>query len=248
VWSGNPTASAAHLLERSPVKLLQQDDRRTVIKNCKLGILPIFLSFSLFCAAQSGKVENLPQMTDPNVSQAVRNVLQPEGHKVLLDDGSTACEIWLRQNVPARHQTAATGAIYPELGDSTLLGVISFPQASSDYRGDAIKPGTYTLRYELLPNDGNHLGVAPNRDFLLLIPAASDSNPESAYKFEELVKLSREVTGTQHPAPLAMVQAPAGDEPAVSKDNEDHWIFSSKLQAGGSSLAVALVVKGTAPQ
>jgi len=129
------------------------------------------------------------------------------------------------------------------------VGVISFPQAKTDYRGQNIRKGTYTLRYELIPNDGNHLGVAPNRDFVLLVPAASDDNPDATFKFDELISLCRKATGTKHPGPLCLVQPESGTAAAVSKDEEDHWIFSAGIKlASGEDLPIALVVKGTAPQ
>ena len=62
----------------------------------------------------------------------------------------------------------------------------NFPKGMSDYRGQAIPPGSYTLRYAMLPQDGNHMGVAPNPDFLLAIPAAIDSDPQQNYLFRKL--------------------------------------------------------------
>jgi hypothetical protein len=205
---------------------------------------------SQVCAAQAGKIDKLGPLTDPAVPEPVRTALDNAGYKVLLKDGSVACEIWLRHNVAARSKKEEVpGAIYPQLSESALVGVISFPPASTDYRGQSIKAGPYTLRYELLPDDGNHLGVAPNRDFLLLVPAASDADPGATYGFDQLVDLSRQATGTRHPAPLNMVQVASGAEPSLSKDDEDHWIFSAALKlSSGENLPFGLVVKGTAPQ
>jgi len=102
----------------------------------------------------------------------------------------------------------------------------------------------------LLPNDGNHLGAAPNRDFLLLIPTASDPDPNAAFKFEELVNLSRKATGTKHPGPLSLIQPETkGTAVAVSKDDQDHWILAGGLKlASGEEIPFALVVRGTAQQ
>jgi hypothetical protein len=104
------------------------------------------------------------------------------------------------------------------------------------------------LRYALLPNDGNHLGVAPNRDFLLLIPAASDPDPNAIYKFQELVRLSSQATGTAHPAPISMVQPHDGAETSIMKDEDGHWVFSAKLAVGSGEIPFSFVIKGTAPQ
>jgi hypothetical protein len=204
--------------------------------------------FTGICIAQAGKVEVIGP-PDPSVPEAVRNALDTKGYRVRLDDGTTACEIWLRKSVPGVAKKNSSDALYWQLAESTLVGVISFPQATTDYRGEAVKAGAYTLRYELMPNDGNHLGVAPSRDFLLLVPAASDADPGATFKFEELVSLSRKTTGTRHPGPLSLVQAGGSGAPAVSKDDEEHWVFTASLKlVSGEDLPFALVVKGTAPQ
>jgi hypothetical protein len=138
---------------------------------------------------------------------------------------------------------------YPQLADSTLVGVIHFSQAAADFRGHRIPAGFYTLRYELMPN-GNHLGATPNRDFLLVVPAASDGDPGATFKFQELATMSARTTGTKHPSPLRLVQADAEPStPAVSKDDQDHWTFSGGMRlSSGEELPFALVVKGTAQQ
>jgi hypothetical protein len=204
---------------------------------------------SLALAAQTGKIEPIGAVTDSRVAEGVKKVLEPKGYRVSLDDGSVVCEIWLRNKIPAQPKKDSPGALYSQLAESALVGVISFPQATTDYRGQNIPKGAYTLRYELIPNDGNHLGVAPNRDFVLLVPAASDDNPDATFKFDELVSLSRKATGTKHPGPLSLVQPESGTAAAVSKDDEDHWIFSAAIRlASGEDLPFALIVKGTAPQ
>ena len=41
-----------------------------------------------------------------------------------------------------------------------------------------MKPGVYTLRFALQPQNGNHLGVSSNREFLLVCPSALDTTPD----------------------------------------------------------------------
>ena len=210
----------------------------------------LFLLFSVWLSqAQTGKVETIAGPPEGNVPQAVKDALEAKGYRVTLDDGSVACEIWLRRAVPAQAKKDVAGAVYPQLAESTMLGVISFPHDATDYRGQMVKAGIYSLRYELIPNDGNHLGVSPNRDFALLVPLSSDSDPNATFKFEELVNLSRKTTGTRHPAPMNLPQPSGAAAGTVAKDDEDHWILSAELKlASGESLPFALVVKGTAPQ
>jgi hypothetical protein len=215
----------------------------------QLSLIAVVVTLCLACLAQTGGVEAVGPVPDSGVPAAVVQVLDSHGNRLTLAGGAVICDIWLRKSVPA--QTAkkeSDGLVYPELPESTLVGLISFPKAATDYRGQPIAPGTYTLRYELIPNDGNHLGVSPNRDFLLLVPAALDSDPAATFKFDELVQMSRKATGTNHPGPLSLTQA-SGSTSALTKDAEDHWIFSGALKLdSGKDLPFALIVKGTAAQ
>ena len=211
-----------------------------------VALIALLTASSLAGFAQA-KVEKLGPLTDSSVPEAVRKALEPAGYRVILADGSVACELWLRQSIPAQAKTDVEGLLYPQLAQSTLIGVISFPKASTDYKGDAIKPGVYTLRYELLPNDGNHMGVAQNRDFVLLIPAAADTDPDAKLPYNQMLDLSRKATGTQHPGPLSMVSATSA-EPAVSQNEDGNWVFSGALKVGSSEVPFGLIVKGSAPQ
>lgn len=196
--------------------------------------------------AGSAKVERTGRPASPAIPDSIWKVLDPEGYRVILEDGSELCDIWLRSDTPQSSSKASDSALYPQLAPSTMLGVISFPKATTDYKGETAPAGLYTMRYELLPANGNHLGVAPNPDFVLLVPAASDPDPTGLFKAPELINLSRKTTGSQHPAPFSLVQAGNSE---IAKDDQDHWIFSAKLgMAGGSQVRLGLVVKGTAPQ
>jgi|SRR5579862_1693030 len=212
----------------------------------RIAFLCLLLS-GYFCVAQSGKVEPLALLSNAGLSENLKNVLETSGYHLALSNGDILCDIWLRKDVPTQAKKDAPDALYPELAESTLIGLISFPKAGSDYRGQSIPAGFYTMRYELLPDDGNHLGVAPNRDFVLLIPVENDPDPSASFKFDQLVSLSRKATGTRHPGPLSLVQP--GSASGLSKDEEDHWVFTTSLKLqNGHELPVGLIVKGTAPQ
>jgi hypothetical protein len=205
------------------------------------------LLLSLVCAAQTGNVETVGPLKDSSVPDAVRQTLDSKGYRLVLDD-EAPLELWLRKSIPSQAKKDSPDVIYTELPESTLVGVLHFTKPGSDFRGQQVPAGSYTLRYALIPNDGNHLGVAPNRDFLLLIPAQSDTDPNANFKFEQLVELSRKATGTRHPGPLSLVP-PTGKEPTLSKNDQDYWIFSSAAKlASGEELPLALVVKGAAQQ
>jgi hypothetical protein len=122
------------------------------------------------------------------VSDALRQSVEDSSYRVTLE-GGWAAEFWFVKQLKIEKRESA-GALYPQLSDGEFVGVFNLSQAMTDYRGQNIAAGTYTLRYQALPQDGNHMGVAPNPDFLLAIPAANDSMPEAGYAYRKLVTLS----------------------------------------------------------
>jgi hypothetical protein len=227
----------------------REDDVRRICgpRGFQLSAITLILLCALPCIAQAGKVEKIGSASDSAISDAVKNTLEATGYRLTTSDGFS-CEVWWRKSVPAQAKKDVPGTLYLQFGESALLGIISYPQSAADYRGQPVKPGVYTLRYALLPNDANHLGVAPNRDFVLLVPAAADANPDATPKPDELVELSRKASGTRHPAAMSLTQAQRAT-PSLSKDGEDHWIFAATVKlSSGDELPVALIVKGTAPQ
>jgi hypothetical protein len=200
-------------------------------------------------SGQTRKVEPIGPLTESMVPEAVRAAVSAKGYRFTPDDASAAIEIWYRKEVPAQPKGTSSNAVYDRLTPSALVGVLHFTKASTDYRGQSVADGFYTLRATLMPDDGNHLGVAPSRDFLLLVPAAADPGPDATPKFADLVALSRQASGTKHPAPLSLVPAEAGTAPALTKDDEGHIIFTATVRLiSGEDLPIALIVKGTAPQ
>jgi len=188
------------------------------------------------------KVETMGPCTDAAVADAVKKALAPQGYRVTLDDGSTV-DLW----PPARIQTSdktREDAMYP-LAPSLFFGVIHFAKNARDSRGNAISAGTYNMRYELQPNDGNHLGTSPTPDFLLLVPAAADTNPAQSYSFDRVISLSEQVTGKRHPAVFNLVPADAKQFPSVVTDSGDHTILFFRVKTESGELPLALVVKGT---
>jgi hypothetical protein len=214
------------------------------------GVISGFIvTLSLFCAAQNGKVESIGPLTDSAVPELVRQSLDTKGYRLTLDDPKSTCEFWTRKSIPAQPKQGVQAVVYPQLAESILVGVIHFSQAAADFRGHQIPAGFYTLRYELMPDDGNHLGAAPDRDFLLLIPAQSDSDPNASFKFHDLVTMSARTAGTKHPGVLSLVPAESAATATVTKDDQDHWTFSAAFKlAQGGELPFALIVKGAAQQ
>src|SRR5438445_3157375 len=138
----------------------------------------------------------------PEVAPAIAQALQKTGFKIS-NNGAAYCEVWFRNSQPSGAKTSEQNVTLPSVPMGALLGVIRFSRNGSDRRGQTIKPGVYTLRYGIMPMNGDHQGAAPQRDFLLMVPAADDKDLNAAPNFEALVAMSRKASGTPHPAVLS---------------------------------------------
>jgi hypothetical protein len=183
-----------------------------------------------------------------DVPQAIQSSLQPQGESLLDSSGKTVCELWLRKDLaPASSPDTGSNVLYGKIAQGSLVGVIHFPAAAKDFRGQAIKAGFYTLRYELVPEDGNHMGVSQYRDFLLLTPAAKDTDGDKAVSFDDALKLSRQATDTGHPGVMIMDAVSDSNKtfPAVFQDYSQNWALQIESQLGnGSKLPLAIVLVG----
>jgi hypothetical protein len=197
-----------------------------------------FLSFfALLGFAQDYKLES--GSAAPAVPAAYASLIDSQRYRVVSSSGPW-CEVWFRKSIPAAPKSSDEAIVLP-IAQGTLLGVISFPSQSADRRGQVIKPGVYTMRYSLFPVDGAHQGVAPQRDFALLTPIASDADPAATPDFATLVDMSRK-SGTAHPAVFSL-ETPAGTKlPAVAKEGEKDWTLSVKV----GNLALSIILVGQA--
>ena len=209
-----------------------------------------FCTFLLFATlvplSLAQKVEKLPAFSGEGPDK-VKAAIEGAGHRVFLPNTLAACDVWLASKVPTTKRSDAKGAVYSEFTDSVFLGVITFPKGGGhDFRGQTVRPGTYTMRYQLLPNDGNHLGVAPNPDFVLLTPIADDPDPSSMIDLRKLVELSSQAAHSAHPAAFEMMPPEEGEPHASQTD--DGWIVlhAPVTTKEGKKITIAVVVKGSA--
>jgi hypothetical protein len=203
---------------------------------------------AVFAAAAvlTAQVERIGALTVPAASDALKQAVEEKGYRVTLDHDWTA-EFWLAKQIKTAANDVA-GALYPELANAEFVGVVNLPKGMTDFRGQTIPAGVYTLRYQLLPQDGNHLGVAPNPDFLLAIPVASDPDPEQGYLYKKLVALSAKTTGTSHPAVIALDTA--GQPGGAVVDHQGTVVFTVAVPSTGASGTekLGIVVRGTAAE
>jgi hypothetical protein len=210
-----------------------------------LLVCAFLLAITTVAIAAAPKVERTGPLPAAGASDGLRQAVEDKGRRITLDDGWTA-EFWFVKNLQTV-KNDAPGALYPELTDGEFVGVVKFAQGMSDFRGQGLPAGLYTLRYQRLPQDGNHMGVSPNPDFLLAIPAADDARPEQHYVPRKLTMLSAKSTGTNHPAVIALDSA--GEPGKVVIGEHGTIAFTVSVPAvEGPSEKLGIIVKGTAAQ
>ena len=151
--------------------------------------------------------------------------------------GAATVDIWLVQSL----ERTADGPGWSNVESGTLVGAMRVSGEFKEIRGKVVKPGVYSLRYGLQPQNGDHLGISAFRDFLLLSPAAIDKDPK-VLGFDGVVALSKEVIGTAHPASLSL--DPPEDAPGavLSTYKNEHGHEGVVLQIG--TIKFGLIVSG----
>ncbi len=204
----------------------------------KLSVIRVASPLFLCAVAAFGQYKADPAGAPPaEVAPGIAQMLEKNGAKIT-NSGAAYCEIWFRTDKPAAAKSTEDNVSLPFIPQGALLGVIRFDGKGADRRGQSIKAGVYTLRYGIMPINGDHQGAAPQRDFLLMTPAADDKDLNSTPNFEALVAMSRKASGTPHPAVLSFWKADK-DAPGFSKQGESDWVLQTKI--GDTPIAIILV-------
>jgi len=198
-----------------------------------LGLLAASLAFAQYKMEPTGA-------PPADLPSAFTSALQQQGVKILGSGDSVYCEIWFRTKLPTSPKST-DDAVTLFIPQGALLGVIRFAGPAQDRRGQSLKAGVYTLRYSQYPVNGDHQGVAPQRDFALLVRAADDTDPSATPGFDALVALSTKASGTPHPAVLSIWNSSSDKFPNFSKQNDHDWVLDAK--AGDLSISITLVGK-----
>jgi hypothetical protein len=204
-------------------------------------LLVLMVAFGSLALAQY-KME--PAGAPPSdVGGAFAAALQQQGIKISGPGGSVYCEVWFSSQV-ASGTKASDDTVTLPIPQGALLGVIRFPGAAQDRRGQSLKACTYTLRYSQYPVNGDHQGVAPQRDFALLVRAGDDPDPKANPSFDALVALSAKASGTPHPAVLSMWNSASKKFPDFNKQGEHDWVLDTKVGDVAISIILAGKVEG----
>ena len=198
------------------------------------------LLFCLTAAAALGQYRSAPAGALPSeLSPALSARLQSTGLQVTGPAG-VWCQVWFVKTAPNGPKSTEDAVTLPTVPVGSLLGVIRFAGNGADRRGQQIKAGLYTLRYVQTPVTGDHLGVAPQRDFAALVPLAADKDPASQPTLPQVIEMSTKASGTPHPAVLSLASG-SGSE-SFTKEGEHDWTWNTKM----GELPVAIILAGKA--
>jgi hypothetical protein len=156
--------------------------------------------------------------TDPvpsEIQAPVAAQLQAGGVRATVD-GKTL-DFWWTKGVPL---TGAGAADWQRVAEGTLVGAVRISAPFRDIRGKVIKPGVYTLRFGIQPDNGDHLGVSPHREFLLISPAGDDRDP-APQGHEGTIDLSKGAIGGSHPGVWSIDPLAAGQQALLSQHKTD---------------------------
>ncbi len=196
------------------------------------------------------KKSDAPPLADA-LAPEIAALLAPAGYKVA-QGSRDVCEIWLCQEWPVAADAKTTAEIQYPFTPGQVLGAVRYPRKSSDFRDQEVAAGVYVLRYAQQPVDGAHVGTFPTRDFAALLPAAKDRTAQQL-DYKTLTTLSKETSGTAHPAIRPLLKPRATEAPAISKDEEHEWTMvrlAGKTKAAGAAkdLVLEMVVAGVAAE
>ena len=148
--------------------------------------------------------------------------------------GPATLDVWLIDKLESRGGWSGVES-------GTLVGALRVTGEFKEIRGKVVKPGVYTLRYGLQPQNGDHLGISTYRDFLLISPAAVDQDPR-VLGFDGVVALSKEVVGTAHPASLSL--DPPEDAPGAVLSTYKNELGHEGVVLQIGALKFGLIVSG----
>jgi hypothetical protein len=177
---------------------------------------------------------------DPVPSQvpaASASALSSPGVKIV-KGSDTFCEVWFVKTAPSGPPTKEQDVTLPTIPVGSLLGVIQFPGKGADRRGQSIPAGVYLIRYVQMPVNGAHVGAAPQRDFVAMIPAAGDKGGSPT--LEETIAMSTKATGTAHPGVLSLTTG--SGKVTFTLEGDHDWTLNTKI----GNLPVAIILVGKA--
>jgi len=152
--------------------------------------------FATIAAAQSAVDAQLHKEALPSeIPSSVATLLAPGGARAKV--GAVVLDFWWVKALPLAGGSGE--ASWNAVEEGSLVGAVRLSADFRDIRGRILKQGPYTLRFGVQPDNGDHLGTSPFREFLLLLPAALDTDP-APRGHQGSIDISKLAVGGSHPA------------------------------------------------
>lgn len=211
-----------------------------------LLLAPLFL-LSTISLADELKLEEV-KASPEGIAPSILEKLSDTCFRLTGENG-VICELWLAREVAVKPDFKPTLNIKYPFTFGQLMGAIRLPTegAATDFKGQELPTGTFTLRYGLQPQDGNHLGTSDVSDFLLACVAEEDQTPDVVPDKKALFEMSATAAGTTHPAIFLLV--PPKGKPTEKSSLEHHedkelWILDTSISGGKQRQPLRIVVSG----
>jgi len=171
-----------------------------------------------------------------DIAAPVKALLAPGGATAKVGDNTI--EFWWVKSLDAKSKD------WSGVAEGTLVGAMKTSAPFRDIRGRTLKAGTYLLRFGLQPQNGDHLGVSPHREFLLATPAAEDTQPQ-ALGHDAAVDLAKKSINISHPAILSLDPPVSTSEPlAVTQNDAGHTTVTFEVPTAQGPLKFGLILVG----
>ncbi len=219
-------------------------DRR-VLRDLRGCAVAAILLTARLASAQSITVTTAAVSIPSELAPAVAQTLATD--VVTVTTGTAKLEFWWVKSLPLRE--GATGApSWADVPDGSLVGAMRLGASWSDIRGFTVRPGVYTLRFALQPQNGDHLGISAHREFLLPAPAADDLVP-APVGYDGAVDLARKASRRAHPASISIDPPGSSGRPLSSATNDlGHQVVIVGVPASTGTITFGVVVEGTIDQ
>ena len=152
--------------------------------------------------------------------------------------GDATLEFWWVKSLEAKSKD------WSGVPEGALVGAMRVSSQIKDIRGRNIKPGTYLLRFALQPQNGDHLGVSPYREFMLATQAAEDKDP-APLGHDPAVELAAKTVNITHPAVFSIDPPAATGAPLTVTQNEaGHTAVVFEVPTTAGALRFGLILVG----
>ena len=182
-----------------------------------------FAAVSIGAFSQSITVTSRPDPPPAELADPTEALIAPGEQRVSV--AGATLDFWWVKSMPL--VPGSTDVSWSAVEEGTLVGAVVLSSSYRDIRGATLKPGHYTLRYGIEPQNGDHAGVSAYREFLLLSPADAD-NSAAALSHDSVIGISRQSIGGSHPACWAL------DPPVADGER----VGSMKSNATGQSAVI----------